>query len=261
MKLAGKVALITGGASGIGRATAERFAQEGARIAVADINRAGGESTVAALDGEHRFFALDVTSEADWQTCTRSVSETWGALDILVNCAGVGTHGPFEETTLDEWQHVINVNLTGVFLGCKHAVASMIKTATRGSIVNLSSIAGSVGGEDIAAYSASKGGVTVLTKSIALSCAHRGLGIRCNAVHPTYVDTEMLDPVAEAYGDRDVMRAAMAMNVPLGKLATAQDIANANLFLASDDAAMVTGTALVVDGGTTAGLPARHQVD
>lgn len=252
-----KVALVTGGGSGIGRAACQLLAAEGARVIVADVNDGGGHRTVEAIGADATFAHLDVTDESQWQSVVAEIVGACGALNVLVNCAGIGTSGVFEETTLEDWNRLMAVNLTGVFLGCKHGVLGM-KRSGGGSIINISSIAGLVGGEDIAAYSASKGGVTLLTKSVALSCARRGLDIRCNSVHPTYVDTEMLDPIAELYGDRNTMLAAMAENVPLGRLARAGDIANAILFLASDESSMVTGSSLVIDGGTTAGLSSKH---
>jgi NAD(P)-dependent dehydrogenase (short-subunit alcohol dehydrogenase family) len=253
-----KVALITGGGSGIGRAACKLLGAEGARAVVADINDEQGHATVGSLGANATFVHLDVTDEASWKNAVAKTIGDHGSLEILVNCAGIGISGPFEETTLADWNRVMAVNLTGVFLGCKHGVLGMRCGGRGGSIINISSIAGLVGGEDIAAYSASKGGVTLLTKSVALSCARRGLNIRCNSVHPTYVDTEMLDPIAELYGNRDAMRAAMAENVPLGRLARAEDIAQAILFLASDESSMMTGSCMVVDGGTTAGLMSKH---
>jgi NAD(P)-dependent dehydrogenase (short-subunit alcohol dehydrogenase family) len=257
-RLENKVALVTGGASGIGRECCKLLASEGARVIVADINEADGLATVTTIGEAASFQKLDVSNEAQWHAAMQSAFELFGALDILVNCAGIGFSGPFEDTRLEAWNAIIKVNLTGVFLGCKQMILAQRQAPANASIVNISSIAGLVGGEDIAAYSATKGGVTMLTKSIALSCAGRGLGIRCNSVHPTYVDTEMLDPVAALFPSRDAMRAGMASQVPLGRLARPLDIAHAVLFLASDESAMVTGSAMVVDGGQTAGLPARH---
>jgi len=256
-----KVALVTGGASGIGRECCKLLAREGARVVVADINEAGGLDTVEAIGGESRFFSLDVRSETRWQEVTSQAIDRFGSLDTLVNCAGIGFAGNFEDTSLENWNAIMDVNLTGVFLGCKHMILAQRQVPANASIINISSIAGLLGGEDIAAYSATKGGVTLLSKSIALSCAGRGLGIRCNSIHPTYVDTEMLDPVAAMFSSRDEMRAGMANEVPLGRLALPIDIAYAVLFLASDESAMVTGSSMVVDGGQTAGLPARHTME
>ena len=143
-------------------------------------------------------------------------------------------------------------------LGCKHGIKAIKKSDGGGSIINISSVGGLLGTSDLAAYCATKGGVTLLTKAVALDCAELGYGIRCNSIHPTYVDTEMLDPVAAMIGSREQMVATMLRNVPLGRLATAQDIANSVSFLASDESAMITGTAFLVDGGTTAGMPASH---
>ena len=257
-----KVALVTGGASGIGRAICTSLAAEGASIVVADINSEGGDKTVQLIGDKAIFKQLDVSSETQWQTVIEETIDCFGKLNVLVNCAGVGVSGIFEETSLEDWDRLIAINLTGLFLGCKHGVIAMKQCADiNGSIINVSSIAGVVGGGDIAAYSASKGGVTTLTKSIALSCAERGLNIRCNSVHPTYVDSEMLDPIAELFPSRDAMRAAMSENVPIGRLALPEDIANAVLFLASDESSMMTGATMMVDGGTTAGISSKHSGD
>ena len=257
-----KVALISGGASGIGRAVCSTLAKRGATVVVTDINQEGAEFTANSIGKGAVFKQLDVTCESQWQAVVDETVERFGKLNVLVNCAGIGFSGVFEETLLEDWNRIIAVNLTGLFLGCKHGVIGMQASGViSGSIINLSSIAGVVGGGDIAAYSATKGGVTTLTKSIALSCAERGLNIRCNSIHPTYVDSEMLDPIAELYPDRDAMRKAMSENIPLGRMATPQDIANVVLFLASDESAMMTGSTVMVDGGTTAGVSSKHSTD
>ncbi len=255
-RLEGKAAIVTGGASGIGRATCKLFAQEGANVIVADLDMDGAQATVEAIGAAACPYTLDVTKEEAWEGLMAGGLGVGGNLDILVNCAGIGRAGDFEELSLEDWNAMVAVNLTGVFLGCKHGVRAMRQAGNGGSIVNISSIAGLVGGDDIAGYSATKGGVTMLTKSVALHGAR--FGIRCNSVHPTYVDSEMLDPVAEAFPDRETMLAGMAKLVPLGRVATPQDIANAILFLASDEAAIVTGSALLADGGQLAGLPSAH---
>ncbi|MEM6581817.1 MAG: glucose 1-dehydrogenase [Pseudomonadota bacterium] len=259
-RLEGKVALVTGAASGIGRECCKVFASQAARVIAADVNETGGTATRAEIGEDCVFRALDVTDESQWQSAIALAYERFGTLDILVNSAGIGFSGNFEDTALEDWERMLSVNLTGVFLGCKTFIKALPEAPANASIINLSSIAGLVGGEDIAAYSASKGGVTLLSKSIALSCASRKLGVRCNSLHPTYVDTEMLDPVADLFPSRAEMVQGMANEVPLGRLATPRDIAQAALFLASDESAMMTGSAMVVDGGTTAGLPARHSV-
>lgn len=255
-RLDGKAAIITGGASGIGRAACKLFAEQGAKVIVADIDFAGARKAAETIGGGATPRRLDVGDEAAWTAVIDDCVETEKRLDVLVNCAGIGRAGNFEELSLEDWNAMIAVNLTGVFLGCKHGVKAMREAGNGGSVVNISSIAGLVGGEDIAGYSATKGGVTMLTKSGALHGAPHG--VRCNSVHPTYVDSEMLDPIAEQFPDRQTMLAGMAELVPLGRVATPQDIANAILFLASDEAAMITGSSFLVDGGQLAGLPSRH---
>jgi 3(or 17)beta-hydroxysteroid dehydrogenase len=257
-RLRGKVALVTGGGSGIGRAICTLFASEGAHVLVIDLNGAGAAATAALLGDTASAHEMDVTSEPGWQNLTAACLDRDGRLDLLVNCAGIGRAGNFEELSLEDWNAQIAVNLTGVFLGCKHGVKAMRKAGHGGSIVNISSIAGLVGGDDIAGYSASKGGVTMLTKSVALHCAKYRTGIRCNSVHPTYVDSEMLDPVAATFPSRAAMIAGMAEAVPLGRIAKPADVANACLFLASDEAGMVSGSSLLVDGAQLAGLASRH---
>ncbi len=257
-RVQGKVAFVTGGASGIGRAAVRTLVREGAQVVIADLNHDGAAAVARELGEAALAVPLDVTSEEGWQTALGTTIDRFGRLDIVVNSAGIGVNGSFEDTTLEDWNRVMAVNLTGTFLGCKHGVKAIKQSDGGGSVVNMSSIAGVAGVDDIAAYCASKGGVSLLTKAVALHCAKYKLGIRCNAVCPTYVDTEMLDDVAEQLGGRDIMRAGMAELVPIGRMAEAQDIANAILFLASEEAAMITGTLFLVDGGQTAGFVGRH---
>lgn len=246
-----KVALITGGAAGIGFATAELLAAEGARVVIGDLNRAAGEHAAAALGGRAAFKPLDVTQEADWIAATDTVARDHGRLDILVNNAGIALSQDFETTTLDDWRRVMAVNLDGVFLGCKHAVRVM-KARQAGSIVNLSSVAGLIGDPRLAAYCASKGGVRLLTKSVALHCARRGYNIRCNSVHPSFVETPMLINMVARARDPAKARAGYAAAAPLGRIAQPNDVAQMILFLASDKSAFTTGAEFVVDGGLTA---------
>ncbi len=260
MRLSGKVALVTGGASGIGRSTALTFAREGATVVVADLNLAGAEETVQRLDGKGSAEQLNVADEAAWIAAFDRVLVKYGRLDILVNCAGIGWAGNFEDMPIDAWNAMVAVNLTGVMIGCKHGVRAMRQAGNGGSIVNISSVGGLVGGDDIAGYCATKGGVTLLTKSVALHCARYQTGIRCNSIHPTYVDTEMLDPVAAAFPNRQVLLDGMASGIPMGRVAVPQDIADAILFLASEEASLVSGHSMVVDGAQLAGIPSRHTV-
>lgn len=258
MRLEGKNIIVTGAASGIGRATAQLCAREGARVGVADINLAGAEATADAIGENAIALSLDVTSEADWGRATAAMVGRFGKLDSLANVAGIGFPGTIMDLRIDEWNKMIAVNLTGVMLGCQAAIQAITQSGGRGAIVNVSSLAGLVGIADVAGYCASKGGVTTLSKSVALYCAEQRLPIRCLSVHPTYVDSEMLDPVAEAAGGRDAMLAAMASLVPIGRIARPEDIANAILFAVSDDAAMLSGSSLILDGAQLAGPANAH---
>jgi 3(or 17)beta-hydroxysteroid dehydrogenase len=246
-----KVALVTGGASGIGLATCELLAAEGARIVIGDVDRAAGERAVAAIGPRASFHPLDVTREEDWIAVTDAIVRDLGRLDILVNNAGVVLLKDVEATTLAEWRGLMAVNHDGVFLGCKHAVRVMKERG--GAIVNMSSVAGLIGHPALAAYCASKGGVRLLTKSVALHCARRGYGIRCNSVHPSFAETPMLEGMIAAARDPQKQRASHAAAAPLGRLAQPDEIARTILFLASEDSAFTTGAEIVVDGGLTAG--------
>ncbi|KQX26038.1 MULTISPECIES: SDR family NAD(P)-dependent oxidoreductase [unclassified Sphingomonas] len=258
MRLKDKVAIVTGAASGIGRATALTFAREGARVVVADLNEDGASATAATIGDAAFALRLDVADEAGWAEATRRTADRFGRLDILANVAGIGFPGTILDLTMDQWNRMIAVNLTGVMLGCQAAIRTIAATGGSGAIVNVSSLAGLIGISDVAGYCGSKGGVTTLSKSVALYCAEQGLPIRCVSVHPTYVDSEMLDPVADAVGGRQAMLEAMARLVPIGRIATPQDIANAILFAASDEAAMMSGHALVIDGAQLAGPSSAH---
>ncbi|WP_347270633.1 SDR family NAD(P)-dependent oxidoreductase [Rhizorhabdus histidinilytica] len=258
MRLKDKIAIVTGGASGIGRATALTFAREGARVAIADIDADGAARTAAQIGEQAMAIAFDVADEAAWADATRRTVDRFGRLDILANIAGIGFPGTILDLTIDQWNKMIAVNLTGVMLGCQAAIRAITASGGSGAIVNVSSLAGLIGISDVAGYCGSKGGVTTLSKSVALFCAERGLPIRCVSVHPTYVDSEMLNPVADAIGSRQAMIDGMARLVPIGRIATPQDIANAILFAASDEAAMMSGHALVIDGAQLAGPTSAH---
>lgn len=254
----GKVALVTGAGSGIGRATALALAHEGARVVIGDINESGGKATVGLIGDRAVFERLDVTSESDWQSVIAATIERFGGVDVLANIAGIGISGDFEDMRLDDWNHVIAVNMTGPFLGAKHGVRAIRRHGRGGAVVTVASIAAELGAADLAAYSASKGGVVMLMKCVALHCAKRRYNIRVNVVNPTFVDTEMLDHAADLRGSREALISDLARLVPAGRLARPEDVAQAVLFLASDEAALITGTALNVDGGQTAGFPAQH---
>ncbi len=244
-RLQGKIVLVTGAAGGIGRAICSLFAAEGARVAASDLAAPG------QVKGAELALALDVTRECDWASALSLVAERFGRLDVLVNNAGVALTKDLEATTLDEWRQVMAVNLDGTFLGTKAAISAM-KESGGGAIVNLSSIAGIIGAPMLAAYSAAKGGVRNFTKSAALHCAEQGYRIRVNSLHPGFTDTAMLDGIAGALGDTGAIKDKMARRQPLGRLAEPNEIARAALFLASDEAAYMTGAELVLDGGFTA---------
>ncbi|ATB40001.1 3-oxoacyl-ACP reductase [Cystobacter fuscus] len=251
-RVEGKAVLVTGAASGLGKAMAVMLAREGARVAVTDRNEEGAREVAQAIGESARAWKLDVTSEEDWGRVVDEVLSTFGRLDVLVNNAGVGAVADIEAMTLEQWRFVHAVNVDGVFLGCKHAIRAMRQCGAKGSIINISSVAGLVGVAEFPAYSSSKGAVRLLSKSVALHCAYKGYGIRCNSVHPTFIETPMVDKLATAMGDPQASRAKLARKIPLGSLGEPDDIAYAVLYLASDESKMMTGSEFVVDGGTTA---------
>lgn len=249
-RVEGKVALVTGAASGLGAAAAAMLAAEGAQIVGADLDTERAGDGLRALGDRALPVRLDVTCEQDWSDAVELTVRHFGALDILVNAAGILLLRDIEATSLEDWRHVHAVNLDGCFLGCKHAVGAMKERG--GSIVNLSSVSGLVGGHNLAAYNSSKGGVRLLTKSVALHCARKGYGIRCNSVHPTFIETPMLDGLLESAKDPDAARASLSRQIPMGRLGCTEDVGHMIVYLASDESAFVTGTEMVIDGGATA---------
>lgn len=253
-ELFGRVAIVTGGASGIGAASAALLAEAGATVIVADVNEA------RASPG--RFVTHDVTSEAAWKSLLDDVLAREGRLDIMVNNAGVsGGSGNIETTTVENWQRVQAINSEGVFLGSKYAIAGMKKTgpdkpASKGSIVNISSIAGVIGSAGPTAYTASKGAVRLLSKSVAMYCAEQKYDIRCNSVHPGGVDTAIFNPLWQAVG-HEQGKAFIGSRHPIGRMAEPADLGEMVLWLASDRSSFVTGAEFVADGGITAGLQRR----
>jgi len=247
-RVSGKVALVTGGAGGIGGASARLLAQEGAAVVIADLLAEDGrslETQITEAGGRALFVRLDVTDEEDWDRAIKATLNSFGKLDVIVNNAGVSHRNGVEETTLDAWDWVMAVNVKGVFLGTKAAIPE-IRKAGGGSIVNISSIAGLTGGRT-SSYAASKGAVRLLTKSTAIQYA--GEGIRCNSVHPGVIETPMTTPMMlNTQEGRDLN----ASRHPLGRVGQPEDIAYGVLFLASDESSFMTGSELVIDGGLTA---------
>jgi NAD(P)-dependent dehydrogenase (short-subunit alcohol dehydrogenase family) len=258
-RVEGKIALITGGAQGLGEAASRMLAREGARVAITDVNIAGAEKVAASINETRKGAAIalkhDVTSEDDWVRVLAETEKAFGGLHILVNNAGIGLTKDLEQITLEEWRRVHAIDLDGVFLGCKHAVALIGKTSKAdglgGSIVNISSISGIIAGHNMAAYNSAKAAVRHLSKSVALYCAKKGLNIRSNSVHPVFIATPILDGLVARYGKEEAY-AKLARQVPLGKIGEPDDIAFAVLYLASDESKFVTGAELKVDGGISA---------
>lgn len=255
-RVKGKVALITGGASGLGRQAARRLAEEGARVVVTDLNEVGGAAVAEELGDSGLFVAHDVTKETDWVRVVQVSLDKFGRLDVLVNSAGVGNMNSVEDCSLEEWKHVMSVNGDGVFLGCKHGIGAIKRTSTEpgagGSIVNISSVSGLIGGHNLAAYNASKGAVRLLTKSVALHCSRQRYNIRCNSVHPTFIDTPMVRSMIDSADDPARVEQKLARQVPLGHIGEPDDIAWGIVYLASNESKFMTGAEFVVDGGITA---------
>ncbi len=254
-RIIGKVALITGAGSGIGLATSIMLARQGASVIMTDIKPMSPKNTGKIFEEfETSVTSLhhDVTSEKSWIKVIQEIGLLHGKLDILVNNAGVGTGGTIEETTLQQWRSIHAVNSEGPFLGCKYGLTLMKENPNGGSIINISSVAGIIGAPQLAAYCSSKGSVRLLTKSVALHCARKGYGIRCNSVHPSYTDTPMVNQMVAQHRMPDRYRSALETAAPMGRLANADDIAGAILYLASDDSRFTTGSEIIVDGGLTA---------
>jgi NAD(P)-dependent dehydrogenase (short-subunit alcohol dehydrogenase family) len=253
-RLTGKVALITGAASGIGRATALLFAREGARVVAADRDLPGSQQTVSQIQaqgGEASAVQVDVTEAVQVEAAVQAALDKYGQLDILFNNAGTGeTVTSIVDLSEAEWDRVVAVNLKGVFLGIKYGAATMLKAGRGGSIINTASVAGVVGFAGHAAYSASKAACLHLSKTAALELARAN--IRVNAIAPAFTATPMVEDLVSASRDPERARKKLAQVIPLGRLGQAEEIANAALFLASDESSFVTGTALILDGGLTA---------
>ena len=254
----GKVALVTGGSSGIGRGCSEKLAAEGAFVVVTDIQDAMGADVVAgikAAGGQAEYLHHDVTEEGEWEAVVGKVRERHGRLDFLVNNAGIGIGGSILTMTLADWRRQTAINLDGVFLGTKHSIPLMRASGDGGSIVNISSVAGLKGSASLAGYCATKGGVRLFTKSVAMECANAKDGIRVNSVHPGLIETPIWITVGQAVNpgtnEAPDLDAMSALAVPLGVKGLPEDIANGVLWLCSSESRYVTGQELVIDGGLT----------
>lgn len=256
-RVANKIAFVSGAASGLGDAIARMLAREGASVVLADINDAAGSRVSREMQdqgGTAVYVHLDASREDDWVRAMDTVRQRFGRLDIAVNCAGLNVGRSFpSETTLEDWRRVTAVNLDGVFLGTKHALTLMQEgTPVQGSIINISSVMGLVAIPGIGPYCASKGGVRAYSKSVALSCAAKGLAIRVNTVHPGFIDTPLLRQGMVQMGDPEQAARMYDALQPVGHLGEPDDIAYGVLYLASDESRFVTGSELVIDGGYTA---------
>ena len=242
-RINGKAALVTGGASGIGFATAKRFVDEGAQVTIVDRDTQAGERAAETIGDRCRFLPLEVTDEAGWDKVVADCVNTYGGLDILVNCAGIFRKASIEHTTLEEWRDTIGINLEGTFLGCRAAVRTM--KSEGGAIVNLSSVAGLVADAYYPAYDVSKGGVRLLSKSVAVYCTKEKYNIRCNTVLPGSIDTPMGDHMTAIQGDQ---------REPDPRYGQPEEVAALILFLASDEASYINGAEVTIDDGDSAGF-------
>lgn len=256
-RVAGKLALVTGAAQGLGAAHARRLAEEGARVLCTDINGAGAEQTAVKINaalGAGTAFALqhDVTDPHAWEAAIDAARDRLGGLNVLVNNAGIGVPGNIETCTFEDWQRCFSINVDSIFHGCQKALPLMREHAP-GSIINISSIAGLIASDSMPAYNASKAAVWMLTKSIALHCAKNNMQIRCNSVHPTFVDTPILDEINKGLGiEKSALLEKLARQVPLKWVGQPDDVANAVVYLASEESRFMTGAEMKLDGGISA---------
>jgi NAD(P)-dependent dehydrogenase (short-subunit alcohol dehydrogenase family) len=249
-----KVALVTGAAQGLGAAIAAMLAAEGAKVVLTDINLDGVRQQAHSINSEYADSAIsiqhDVTRADDWSAAVGEAVDSFGGLNILVNNAGIGSIASIEEESFETWQQVHAVNLDSVFIGCQAAIQAIAKSGG-GSIVNISSISGIIAGHNLAAYNSAKAAVRHLSKSIALHCARVGNNIRCNSIHPAFIDTPILDGMSGGSDRADILR-KLAKQIPLRRVGQPNDVAYAVLYLASDESQFVTGSEIRIDGGISA---------
>lgn len=254
-RVSGKKAFITGAARGLGAAIARALAAEGDKVALADLNLDGAQKLAQELNATHGLGTayatrLDVTDEAQWIAALDDAARALGGLSALVNNAGMFHEGDIETLDFADWKRTMSVNVDSVFLGAKHALKHL-RLSQPGSIVNISSIAGLIASHNTPAYNASKAAVWLLSKNIALHCAKQGLDIRSNSIHPTFIDTPLLDPLRERFG-KDAAESKLARQIPLGRLGQPEDVAAAAVYLVSDESRFMTGAELKLDGGISA---------
>jgi NAD(P)-dependent dehydrogenase (short-subunit alcohol dehydrogenase family) len=254
-RVAGKKAFITGAAQGLGAAMAKTLAREGTTVSLADLNLEGARAQAREINAElgrtaAYAFALDVTSETQWIAVLAEAAQAMSGVSVLINNAGISVGGTIEQMSFETWKRVMTVNVDSVFLGTKYALPYMRENQP-GSIINISSIAGLIASHTMPNYNASKAAVWMLSKSIALHCAKYRLDIRCNSIHPTFINTPILDEYRVRFGVQEA-EAKLARQVPLGRIGEPGDIANAALYLASDESRFVTGAEIKVDGGISA---------
>ncbi len=260
-RLSGRIALVTGAAQGIGRAIARAFADEGAFVYVSDLDEAGARRAAEAIGERADALALDVRVAADWASATARILDAHGALHIVVNNAGItglehgAKHDP-EHASLEHWHEVHRTNLDGVFLGCRAAIRTMRKSGSAGAIINMASRSGMVGIPRAAAYASSKAAVRNHTKTVALYCAEEGLPIRCNSINPAAILTPMWEPMLGEGSARDAAMKAIVADCPMQRFGTPEEVAAVAVMLASDEAAYINGTEIVIDGGILAGAAA-----
>lgn len=249
MRVKDKVALVTGGGSGLGKAMSVRLAQEGATVVVSDINESSAQAVAAEIGGEAIALHQDVTDEQRWTDILADIIARFGRLDILVNNAGIALVGTVEDTTLADWRLTTSINLDAVFVGTREAIKVM--KLGSGSIINISSIEGIIGEQKVAAYNASKAGVRNFTKSAALHCCAEGYAIRVNSIHPGFIETPLVSGAVGSMteADGEAFTSRIVGNIPMGHMGEPMDIANGVLFLASEESKYMTGSELVIDGG------------